>query len=147
MSYGLGGMVTATVTDNGSNFVKAFQVFHKTASETEEEEDGSESVTFEDLHNVLSSSDGDGNDGTISLPHRRCTCHKLIVISTTDIEKRLFSNSDIRAVYRSTIAKCWALWTKASRSTLASETGKFSRRKLLVPTTTRWTRLKGLCAG
>jgi len=30
--------VTATVTDNGSNFVEAFKVFHKTASGSEKEE-------------------------------------------------------------------------------------------------------------
>lgn len=47
-SYGLGGKVTAMVTDNGSNFVKAFQVFHKTASDSE---------TEENINNVLSSSD------------------------------------------------------------------------------------------
>lgn len=136
-SYGLGGKVTATVTDNRSNFVKAFQVFHKTASDSEEEEDRSESVTFEDINNVLSSFDG---DGMISLPpHHRCASHTLNLISTTDIEKWLSSNSDTRAVYRSAIAKCSALWTKASRSVYASETvEKFSRRKLLVPTTTRW---------
>ena len=42
-------------------------------------------------------------------------------------------------MYRSATAKCSALWTKASRSAVASETvEKFSRRKLLVPTSTRW---------
>uniref|UniRef100_A0A8C5BHX1 BED-type domain-containing protein n=1 Tax=Gadus morhua TaxID=8049 RepID=A0A8C5BHX1_GADMO len=139
MSYGLGGKVTATVTDNGSNFVKAFQVFHKTASDSEEEdEDRSDSVTFEDLNNVLSGSDGDANDMISLPPHHRCASHTLNLIST-DIEKWLSSNSDTRAVYRSATAKCSALWTKASRSAVASETvEKFSRRKLLVPTSTRW---------
>lgn len=52
--------MTTSATDNGCNFVRAFQVFHKTASdsEAEEEEDLSESVSFQDVNNVLPSCDG-----------------------------------------------------------------------------------------
>ncbi|ROJ25798.1 hypothetical protein DPX16_1004 [Anabarilius grahami] len=47
------------------------------------------------------------------------------------------SSTSTKAVYRISIANCTALWTKASRSTIASEQ-EVTQRKLLVPSSTRW---------
>ncbi|XP_039869317.1 uncharacterized protein LOC120722387 [Simochromis diagramma] len=142
-SYGLLNKVVATVTDNGSNFVKAFQVYHpvtESDDETEEEESSpkDDDVTFSDLSEILSAENE--SDGQLSLPpHRRCASHTINIICTRDVEKHLTTNAESRAVYRSTTAKCTALWTKSSRSTLASETvEEISKRKLLIPTSTRW---------
>ncbi len=95
-------------------------------------------VTFLDLSEILSAENE--NDGQLSLPpHHRCASHTINIISTSDVEKYLTSNAESKAVYRSSTAKCIALWTKASRSTLASETvEEVTKRKLLVPTSTRW---------
>lgn len=42
-------------------------------------------------------------------------------------------------MYRNSTPKCTALWTKSSRSTLASETvEQVIKGKLLIPTSTRW---------
>uniref|UniRef100_A0A669BQA6 BED-type domain-containing protein n=1 Tax=Oreochromis niloticus TaxID=8128 RepID=A0A669BQA6_ORENI len=142
-SYGLLNKVVATVTDNGSNFVKAFQVYHpvtESDDETEEEESTpkDDDVTFSDLSEILSAENE--SDGQLSLPpHRRCASHTINIICTRDVEKHLTTNAESRAVYRSSTAKCTALWTKSSRSTLASETvEEISKRKLLIPTSTRW---------
>lgn len=142
-SYGLLSKVVATVTDNGSNFVKAFKVYQPvTESDDEAEEEEStptdDDVTFLDLSEILSAENE--SDGQLSLPpHHRCASHTVNIISTTDVEKYFTSNADSKAVYRSSTAKCTALWTKASRSTLASETvEEVTKRKLLVPTSTRW---------
>ena len=121
-SYGLSGKVTATVTDNGSNFVKAFKVYQEEGdtvsdpgSEAEEEEEET-SVTFEDLHAILSTPDEeDSGDNFVLPPHHRCASHTLNLIATNDIEKWLLSNSEWKAVYRSSTAKCCGLWNKASR--------------------------------
>ncbi|ROL50607.1 hypothetical protein DPX16_23877 [Anabarilius grahami] len=142
-SYGLHGKVVATVTDNASNFAKAFRVCQpcNLESESENEEEGDdEEPTFTDVIEALSTASGDGQ---FSLPpHYRCASHTINLISTSDVDKHLNSCADTKAVYRSSIAKCSALWTKASRSTLASEqVEEVSCRKLMVPTSTRWNSL------
>ncbi|KAF3835671.1 hypothetical protein F7725_028229 [Dissostichus mawsoni] len=135
-SYGLHGKVVATVTDNASNFAKAFRVYQPCNLESESENE----PTFTDVIEPLSTASGDGQ---FSLPpHYRCASHTINLISTSDVDKHLNSCADTKAVYRSSIAKCTALWTKASRSTLASEqVEEVSRRKLMVPTSTRWNSL------
>uniref|UniRef100_A0A3Q4GWT6 HAT C-terminal dimerisation domain-containing protein n=1 Tax=Neolamprologus brichardi TaxID=32507 RepID=A0A3Q4GWT6_NEOBR len=142
-SYGLLNKVVATVTDNVSNFVKAFQVYHpvtESDDETEEEESTpkDDDVSFSDLSEILSAKNE--SEGQLSLPpHRRCASHTIKIICTRDVEKHLTTNAERRALYRSSTAKCTALWTKSSRSTLASETvEEISKRKLLIPTSTRW---------
>uniref|UniRef100_A0A3P9C291 HAT C-terminal dimerisation domain-containing protein n=1 Tax=Maylandia zebra TaxID=106582 RepID=A0A3P9C291_9CICH len=141
-SYGLQGKVVATVTDNASNFAKAFRVCQPChlESESENEEGDDEEPTFTDVIEALSAASGDAQ---FSLPpHYRCASHTINLISTSDVDKHLNSCADTKAVYRSSIAKCSALWTKASRSTLASEqVEEVSRRKLMVPTSTRWNSL------
>ncbi|KAJ8011289.1 hypothetical protein DPEC_G00056600 [Dallia pectoralis] len=141
-SYGLLNKVVATVTDNGSNFVKAFKVYQPITESDDEEGESTptndDDVTFLDLSEILSAEDK--GDGQLSLPpHHRCASHTINLISTNDVNKYLTSNAESKAVYRSSTAKCTALWTKSSRSTLASETvEEVSKRKLLVPTSTRW---------
>ncbi|XP_051252184.1 uncharacterized protein LOC127361530 [Dicentrarchus labrax] len=78
--------------------------------------------------------------GQYSLPpHLRCASHTLNVISTNDVDKWLTANPESRSVYRRATGKCSALWTKTSRSTVAFELVEDKcKRKLKVPTTTRW---------
>lgn len=54
-SYGLLGKVVATVTDNASDFAKAFKVYQQPYSDTEEEDETTEDeeVTFTDLSEIL----------------------------------------------------------------------------------------------
>lgn len=140
-AYGIGNKVVATVTDNGSNFVKAFQVYQAVSSDDEmEEEPDDNEVTFLPMEELLSGEHESDDEAHIVLPpHHRCASHTINLISTNDLEKYLTSDADIKAVYRSSTAKCSALWTKASRSTSASEAvEEVNKRKLLVPTSTRW---------
>ena len=140
--YGLNNKVTACVTDNGSNFVKAFKEFQQAQPESDEEqEEEASEVTFTDLYNVLTiaTDDDDGHSICELPPHHRCAAHTLNLIANNEVDKWLASNPDSRAVYRSATGKCAALWTKASRSTVASEyLEEVSEKKLIVPTVTRW---------
>ena len=53
-SYSLVGKVCATITDNGSNFVKAFTVYSDSANDTAEDvEPEGEDVAFEDIDELL----------------------------------------------------------------------------------------------
>uniref|UniRef100_A0A8C7XYA4 BED-type domain-containing protein n=1 Tax=Oryzias sinensis TaxID=183150 RepID=A0A8C7XYA4_9TELE len=140
-SFGLLNKVVATVTDNASNFVKAFKTFPPPESDEdekeEEEEEEQEDVLFTDIAEALTSV---SDEGHITLPpHYRCAPHTINLISTSDVEKYLTSSQATKSVYRVTIAKCTALWTKASRSTVAAEQGQeVSQMKLLDPSSTRW---------
>ncbi|XP_041824825.1 uncharacterized protein LOC121644391 [Melanotaenia boesemani] len=137
-SYGLSFKITATVTDNGSNFVKAFQVYQATP-DSDDSEEGEDDSTFVSVGDVLQSS-ADNVDDAISLPpHQRCASHTLNLISCTDVDKWLFSKPETKAIYRSATTKCAGLWNKASRSTVAAEiVDDIIAKKLLVPCTTRW---------
>lgn len=141
-AYGIGNKVVATVTDNGTNFVKAFKVYQAVSSDDEMEEDPNpdDEVTFLPMAELLSAEHESDAEAQIVLPpHHRCASHTINLISTNDLDKYLTSNAEIKIVYRSSTAKCSALWTKASRSTSASEAvEEVSKRKLLVPTSTRW---------
>ncbi|XP_019216869.2 uncharacterized protein LOC109202836 [Oreochromis niloticus] len=131
-AYGLNSKVTATVTDNGSNFIKAFRMFQKSDSDEESEED--EEVTFTDVEQTLSTE----SEGQFSLPpHLRCASHTLNLIFH-DVEKWLQAN-EAKFIYRSATSKCSAMWTKANRSSVASElVDNFFKKKLIVPVSTQW---------
>ena len=137
--YGLSTKVTSTVTDNGSNFVKAFAVYQPQPLSDDDDDDANddEEVTFADVTDVLNTAAGD--EEIVLPPHRRCASHTLNLISCNDVEKWLVSNPGTKAIYRSSTAKCTALWNKASRSTYAAEmVSDVVTKKLLVPCTTRW---------
>ena len=159
------GKVTATITDNGSNFVKAFKTFavDPTPSSTSEEveqiedsdqdEEEEEEATFENVCDVLTL-DPEEDDDYMQVeyelpPHERCTAHTLNLVASSDIDKSLSSSSPTKNIYRSSFAKCTSLWNKASRSvaldhqtirpTVASDHVEATlKRKVTVPSSTRW---------
>ncbi|XP_038123771.1 zinc finger BED domain-containing protein 4-like [Cyprinodon tularosa] len=136
--YGVSTKVTSTVTDNGSNFVKAFAMYQPESfsDDDDEDHDDDDDVTFTDVAEVLNTA---AEEGIVLPPHQRCASHTLNLISCSDVEKWLVSNPGTKALYRSSVAKCTALWNKANRSTLAAEVvSDVVNKKLLVPCTTRW---------
>ena len=144
--FGLSGNISATVTDNGSNFVKAFATFalpdvSPTSSVTKDELE--EEVIFENVNELMVSKQTDTQDDLTQIeyelpPHQRCAAHTLNLVASTDVDKFLSSSPLSRNIYRSSFSKCTALWNKASRSTIASDhMQERLKRKLLVPSPTR----------
>uniref|UniRef100_H3A7R3 HAT C-terminal dimerisation domain-containing protein n=1 Tax=Latimeria chalumnae TaxID=7897 RepID=H3A7R3_LATCH len=130
-SFSLGDKVVRTVTDNGSNFAKAFKEYGFQEEEDEE--------TAEVDHNFGLISDLIDHQPFQLPKHQCCTTHTLNLIAAYDIHKHLFCTSSSSALYRSSIAKCSALWNKASRSCKAYEVIEDNaNRKLIVPCVTRW---------
>ena len=141
------GKVCATITDNGSNFVKAFTVFSDSANDTAEDvEPEGEDVAFEDIDELLTLDPEETNiDDNLTQvqydlpPHYRCAAHTLNLVASKDANKFLSTSSTSKTVYRNSFAKSSALWTKASRSTVASDTvQEVTKRRLIVPNATRW---------
>ncbi|KAL1250771.1 hypothetical protein QQF64_018567 [Cirrhinus molitorella] len=138
-SFALCGKITSTVPDNDANFVKAFRMFQ--VDEDDAAEHNEDEIVFTDLHDVLRE-DSKTNERYILPPHHRCASHTLNLICTNDVIQFLTAKAACKAVCRSATGKCSALWSKVSRSTVASEIlAEFSKRKLLVPATTRWNSL------
>ena len=159
-SYGLAGKITATITDNGSNFIKAFTVFHhpsldSSSVSTEEtaaldvdedsdeclENTDTEEIIFENVYQLLTMETEDElTQVQYDLPaHERCAAHTLNLVASTDIDKYISKSPVSRNLYRSSLAKCSAVWNKISRSTVASDSAQeIAKQKFLVPSKTRW---------
>uniref|UniRef100_A0A3Q2E6K4 BED-type domain-containing protein n=1 Tax=Cyprinodon variegatus TaxID=28743 RepID=A0A3Q2E6K4_CYPVA len=135
--YGVSTKVTSTVTDNGSNFVKAFAMYQPESfsDDDDEDHDDDDDVTFTGVAEALNTV---AEEGIVLPPHQRCASHTLNLISCSDVEKWLVSNPGTKALYRSS----------ANRSTLAAEAvSDVVTKKLLVPCTTRWNSFYEAVAG
>jgi len=157
-SYGLARKIAATITDNGSNFIKAFAVFHQTSESISTEEASSnvtmeedpddlcdniytDEATFENMDQVLTADiDDELTQVQYDLPaHERCAAHTLNLVASADIEKHLSTSSSSRTIYRSTLAKCSAIWNKVNQSTIISDcVQEIAKKNFPVPNKTRW---------
>lgn len=151
--------ITKTVTDNGSNMVKAFKVYGKPDLETDTSDgnlpnnENTEMNENEDNHNdndddydedgVLLLKEFPGSDefdDMYQLPnHEKCATHTLHLIPSCDIDKARSQNNSYRKLHDAAMSKCHAVWNLCSRSPKACEiylesTGKSPTS----PCPTRW---------
>ena len=97
-----------------------------------------EGIVFENVDQLLTMETEDElTQVQYNLPsHERCAAH---IVAGTDIDKYLSTSPVSRNLYRSSLAKCSAMWNKVSRSTVASDSAQeIAKRKFLVPSKTRW---------
>ena len=107
-----------------------------------EDDEENEEVTFENLDDLITlpGIEVDLTQLEYELPpHERCAAHTLNLVASSDVDKYISSSPSTRSIYRSSFAKCSALWNKARRSKIASDNMKDKfKKKLLIPSLTRW---------
>jgi len=129
--FGIGQKVCFTVTDSGSNFLKAFQHFSveenddfsvpssDITSDDAVTEDGAIYHEINDLLEPVTSHSPDDDVIVYKLPpHRKCACHVLNLVATTDAGKM---DGILKRTSTQTFAKLSALWNYQNRSSLAAE--------------------------
>ena len=151
--YNIEFKVVGMVTDNGTNFVKAFRLFeqdHDTENEDEssdEDEDGDESRTEDDkdeddvmvdLDAILLS--GSEDPEKIALPpHYRCAAHTLNLVASKDAELTMKDDRNYVRAERSFFKKAQTLWNLYGRSSkFAANVEKKFQLHLITPVVTRW---------
>jgi hypothetical protein len=151
--------ITCCVTDNGSNFVKAFKEFHvevltNEQSDDEEVAEGETEVEI-DLHNLagagdtqtsqrteheqLDASEDDMEDDLVVLPsHQRCASHTLNLVGCNAPTSAAAVNAKYRSILYSSNAKLSAIWNKVnspkSNEIILSVLGS----QVVTPVPTRW---------
>ena len=108
--------VVATVTDNASNFVKAFKEFgiHNLDEISDDENDS----ISNHIPNNIEEDSGEEIENTFLPNHLRCSAHTLSLICTTDIAK--IQDYIYKSHHKKAMAKCSSLWNK-TRSAKCSE--------------------------
>ena len=146
--------VVSTVTDNGSNFVKAFREFgiksidaliKDSESDSENEYDATNDPVDRDSNEleIASYEDEDSQElgPTPSLPnHVRCASHTLSLVATTDAKKVLKAGK-FSSLNHSTMAKCSGLWNKSGKPKSAEIIKDILGIQLRLPCPTRWNSL------
>jgi hypothetical protein len=147
--------IVCTVTDNASNFKKAFSTFPapsgpggpSPSSESEgESDDDDEEVELMDVDAILtrasceSESDNDFTDLYVPVlpPHHKCAAHTLNLVGKTDAEK--ITQGPYFKLHNSAFGKCQALWNSVGRSTKAADAIReiSPSKSLVIPNVTRW---------
>jgi len=142
-SFHIAWKVVMTVTDNASNFVKAFKEFARTEDD-DNDDDIDHEVMVHDVDNLLAADNDDdtldvGIDEALYLPpHQRCSSHTLNLVAVSDTE---VANQDgnYKRISRATLSKCSALWNKTSRSTVSADiVSEKLNTCFIVPNDTHW---------
>lgn len=139
--------IVASVTDNGSNFVKAFQTFGVKLSNVELIDTDKQ---FQGSQSTEDSSESDDEETTPLNPedmhllpvHLRCCAHTLSLCATTDANKVLSAqNTTLSDMHAAIMKKCNVLWKAAARPKSAEIIQDVLQHTLSRPGETRWNSL------
>ncbi|XP_015368124.1 PREDICTED: uncharacterized protein LOC107164712 [Diuraphis noxia] len=147
--FNIQNKTTLVVTDNTSNFVKAFRVFSNEneteadhtvndSDETEETDIDPTNIETIELTSVLGSPNIEKPLDFSFPPHQRCAAHTLNLIAVNDISE---AEKDVayRLMSKRVFGKCQKLFNKQNQSTIcADQIKKYLGRYLITPNATRW---------
>ncbi|EZA55355.1 hypothetical protein X777_04808, partial [Ooceraea biroi] len=122
-SFGLvGEKLISTVTDNGSNFVKAFKQLGVTLYRDKNEDHNCIDSDLDEDNDIIigltNSTDGCSllEENLVELPqHIRCASYTLHLVATNTTITVLNDNNKFKIIYDETISRCETLW-KSMRS-------------------------------
>ena len=133
--------ITHVVTDNGSNFMKAFRHYAQDGVLNESLEDEKDDYDVASVSDVLTQK-GDDDEALNAIylpPHVSCMSHSLNLIASTDAAKALNSSNQYKKLYRSVSAKCTALSNAVHVSSKNAEIAQeLLHCTIPKPNTTRW---------
>ncbi|KAL3184237.1 hypothetical protein MRX96_032349 [Rhipicephalus microplus] len=126
--------ICVVITDNSSNFEKAFRAFR----EAERDQD----FEANNITEVLDSGSNNDSSQDIDLPqHKRCAAHTLNLVASVDAENA-GNNGTYRELARNVFSKLKTLWRKRSQSVQAAKAIEaVLGRHLHVPNAMRWNSL------
>ncbi|ODM88628.1 putative AC9 transposase [Orchesella cincta] len=144
-SFDVSNKIVNVITDNGSNFVKAFKVYSIDAAIQRVEDDGNEMEQESDEDKDIREVDFPEleDTGIVLPPHLRCASHTLNLIMTQNLEKvtkgREKAKTQFKKLLRDSFSKCHAVWNKVGRSVKSSELVRnLLGKNLIRPVATRW---------
>ncbi|XP_054711079.1 uncharacterized protein LOC129220674 [Uloborus diversus] len=140
--------IVASVTDNGSNFVKAFKIFGvkltniNITDEVVLDSQPTEAFSESDVEDEESSNLEDSEHNYFLPTHLRCSAHTLSLCATTDANK-LLSEEDtpLSQMHAAVMKKCNVLWKAAGRPKSAEIMQDVLGHTLSRPGETRWNSL------
>ena len=146
--FGLQEKVRRTTTDNGSNFVKAFDKLESKdivppnvdADVSEQDEELlADAEVFLAVEDILEGDEIMRMSPLNILPkHMRCAAHTMNLVAATDAEKAL-DDEKYQEASTSAMKKARLLWNAQSRSVFHADAIKEElKKRLIVPNVTRW---------
>lgn len=134
--------IVATVTDNASNFCKAFKTYNVTMPV----EQDTEELDEDDLEFLSpcppAEYTGDEDRDRIHLSnHVRCASHTLNLVATTDAANAIKASPALAKINHSAMGKCSALWSCSGRPKSSEVIKEKLGCHLKYPCATRWNSL------
>ena len=84
--------ITRTITDNASNFAKAFREFgFKEQNENDDQESSEDVVNFESINGMVTFTGENDEELFVLSTQEKCFAHTLSLIATTDIKKTSYT--------------------------------------------------------